>query len=80
MRELYPMIRIKLFYGRDFRALLLKYGRLADAPALIGIEGQVAPRAAAGAVPQAASPEPSVAPATEAEPVLASVAAGASAA
>ena len=28
LRELYPMVRIKLFYGKDFRALLLKYGRL----------------------------------------------------
>ena len=29
LRELYPDIRIKLFYARDFRAMLLKYGRLA---------------------------------------------------
>ena len=29
LRELYPDIRIKLFYARDFRALMLKYGRLA---------------------------------------------------
>jgi hypothetical protein len=28
MRQLYPEIRIKLFYARDFRALMLKYGRL----------------------------------------------------
>jgi hypothetical protein len=28
LRELYPEIRIKLFYGRDFRALMLKYGKL----------------------------------------------------
>jgi hypothetical protein len=27
VRELYPDIRIKLFYGKDFKALLLKYGR-----------------------------------------------------
>ena len=44
LRELYPMIRIKLFYARDFKALMLKYGRLDAAPSLIGIEGQPPPR------------------------------------
>jgi hypoxanthine phosphoribosyltransferase len=43
LRELYPMIRIKLFYARDFRALLLKYRRLDVADALIGGEGQHRP-------------------------------------
>ena len=28
LRQLYPDIRIKLFYARDFKALMLKYGRL----------------------------------------------------
>ena len=42
LRELYPMVRIKLFYGKDFRALLLKYGRIGLAGSLSGIEGQVA--------------------------------------
>ena len=28
MRLLYPEIRVKLFYARDFRALMVKYGRL----------------------------------------------------
>ena len=28
MRLLYPEVRIKLLYARDFRALMLKYGRL----------------------------------------------------
>ena len=28
MRQLYPEVRIKLFYARDFRALMVKYGRL----------------------------------------------------
>jgi hypothetical protein len=28
LRQLYPELRIKLFYARDFRALMLKYGRL----------------------------------------------------
>ena len=27
MRQLYPEIRVKLFYARDFRALMVKYGR-----------------------------------------------------
>ncbi|TMJ13973.1 MAG: hypothetical protein E6H02_04160 [Bacillati bacterium ANGP1] len=26
LRELYPGVNIKIFYGRDFRQLLLKYG------------------------------------------------------
>ena len=26
LRELYPDIRVKIFYGRDYRSLLLKYG------------------------------------------------------
>ena len=26
LRELYPDVHIKIFYGRDFRQLLLKYG------------------------------------------------------
>jgi len=45
LRELYPMIRIKLFYARDFRALLLKYRRLDVAASLIGGEGQARPPA-----------------------------------
>ena len=43
LRELYPDIRIKLFYARDFRALMLKYGKLAIADALSGTLGQVHP-------------------------------------
>lgn len=43
MRELYPMIRLKLLYGRDFRALMLKYGRLDVAASFIGTDGQVVP-------------------------------------
>ena len=29
LRQLYPEVRIKLFYARDFKALMLKYGRSA---------------------------------------------------
>ncbi|MEZ4596200.1 MAG: hypothetical protein R3C32_04725 [Chloroflexota bacterium] len=47
MRELYPMIRIKLLYARDFRALMLKYGRLDVAASLIGADGQIVPEASA---------------------------------
>ena len=49
LRELYPMIRIKLFYARDFKALMLKYGRLDAAASLIGIEGQPPPKKVAAA-------------------------------
>ena len=50
LRELYPDVRIKLFYARDFKALLLKYGRLDMEAALTGPEGQPpSPRAEAAA-------------------------------
>lgn len=52
LRELYPDINIKLFYARDFAALMLKYGRVALMPALSGTSGQVptpyGPRPSAG--------------------------------
>jgi hypothetical protein len=44
LRELYPGLRIKLFYARDFRALMLKYGRAALLSELSGTLGQVMPR------------------------------------
>ena len=28
LRQLYPEVRIKLLYARDFRALMVKYGRV----------------------------------------------------
>jgi hypothetical protein len=43
LRELYPDVRIKLFYARDFRALLLKFGRLALVDELTGTPGQATP-------------------------------------
>ncbi len=41
LRELYPGLRIKLLYARDFRALMMKYGRLGLLDSLSGAEGQV---------------------------------------
>jgi hypoxanthine phosphoribosyltransferase len=43
LRELYPDLNIKLFYARDFRALMLKYGKLALFEGLSGSSGQVTP-------------------------------------
>jgi hypothetical protein len=43
LREIYPDVRIKLFYARDFRALLLKFGRLALLDDLSGTTGQATP-------------------------------------
>ncbi len=43
LRELYPSLRIKLFYARDFRALMLKYGRSTLVSELSGTQGQVGP-------------------------------------
>jgi hypothetical protein len=40
LRELYPDLRAKLFYGKDFKALMLKYGRFDIAASLSGLEGQ----------------------------------------
>ena len=42
LRELYPDLNVKLFYARDFRALMLKYGKLALFDGLSGSSGQVA--------------------------------------
>ena len=43
LRELYPDIRIKLFYARDFAAIMLKYGRFALVESLSGTIGQMVP-------------------------------------
>jgi hypothetical protein len=50
LRELYPDLNVKLFYARDFRALMLKYGKLALHEGLSGTSGQVAAPYASPAV------------------------------
>jgi hypoxanthine phosphoribosyltransferase len=50
LRELYPELRIKLFYARDFRALMLKYGRLELAEELSGTAGHVTPMRSAASM------------------------------
>ncbi len=42
LRELYPDLNVKLFYARDFRELMLKYGKIALVEGLSGTPGQVA--------------------------------------
>jgi hypothetical protein len=54
LRELYPDINIKLFYARDFAALMLKYGRVALVDGLSGSSGQML--AAEGLAPAPAAP------------------------
>jgi hypoxanthine phosphoribosyltransferase len=63
IRDLYPDLRIKLFYARDFRALMLKFGRLALVDALSGSSGQVVPDRAMAETVLEASDEAGVAPA-----------------
>jgi hypoxanthine phosphoribosyltransferase len=59
LRELYPSIDIKLYYARDFRALMLKYGKHALVAGLSGSSGQVAsPYAGLSATEPALAPEP----------------------
>jgi hypothetical protein len=52
--ELYPDLRVKLFYARDFRALMLKFGKLGLVAELSGTSGQVTP-VRAGSVAGAAA-------------------------
>jgi hypothetical protein len=51
LRELYPDIRIKLFYARDFAAMMLKYGRFALVESLSGTIGQMVPDRSGGPAP-----------------------------
>ena len=55
--ELYPDLKVKLFYARDFRALMLKFGKLALVDELSGTSGQVIPERPAAAMPDAPSSE-----------------------
>jgi hypothetical protein len=56
LRELYPEVRIKLFYGRDFRALMLKYGKVGLIDELSGTSGQAAPSGHVELVPELPRP------------------------
>ncbi|CAN5738199.1 hypothetical protein BH23CHL7_BH23CHL7_03450 [soil metagenome] len=47
LRALYPDVRVKLFYGKDFKALMLKYGRFDIVASLSGLEGQTLAQAVA---------------------------------
>jgi hypothetical protein len=78
LRELYPELRIKLFYARDFRALMLKYGRLELADELSGTPGHVTPlRSAASMLAGPFGAErPDRAADTNAPPVAGSVSPG----
>jgi hypothetical protein len=87
LRELYPGVNVKLFYARDFRALMLKYGKFALHDGLSGSSGQVAsphgnlpPAVAAGiAVPEALAAIVGADPSVGADPVAEPVPAGATA-
>ena len=59
LRELYPDLNVKLFYARDFRALMLKYGKLALHDGLSGTSGQVAsPYATTDTIDAPTEPDP----------------------
>ena len=61
LRELYPAIHIKLFYARDFRELMLKYGKVALVAGLSGTSGQVSDPYGSRPVVQAADPRSDIA-------------------
>jgi hypothetical protein len=71
LRELYPGIRIKLFYGRDFRALMLKYGQHGLIGAMSGTLGQSTPPRLAtviGAEEDLIAPVAPLSPAADGQP------------
>ncbi len=69
LRELYPELRIKLFYARDFRALMLKYNRLGLAEELSGTPGHITPlRSAESMLAGSFGPDREVRPAADASP------------
>jgi hypothetical protein len=76
LRELYPSINIKLFYARDFRALMLKYGKVALVDGLSGSSGQVAAPYANTAASDDAEPEPTVRPSAASPLAAASIGTG----
>ncbi len=69
LRELYPDVRIKLFYARDFRMLLLKFGRMALVDELTGTTGQATPPRSAAARREASSATEHVAEAPVSAPI-----------
>jgi hypothetical protein len=72
LKELYPNIRIKLFYARDFRALMLKFGKVALVDALSGASGQETPDRSEPVEPVAIeAADPTVAPMTVPSPAAA---------
>jgi hypothetical protein len=77
LRELYPDLRVKLFYARDFRALMLKYGKFALVGELSGTPGQVLSareqRQAAAAAALAAPVVPAEVEAPMVEPLVVEV-------
>jgi hypothetical protein len=68
LRELYPDLRIKLFYARDFRALMLKYGKFALVGELSGTPGQVISPREQRQIAAAALAAPVVAAEVDADP------------
>ena len=50
LRQLYPEVRIKLLYMRDFQALMVKYGRIDFLVEMNGTNGSHANHASSGSV------------------------------
>jgi hypothetical protein len=65
LREIYPDLNIKLFYARDFRALMLKYGKVALVDELSGSSGHIVPVTLVPETLVTAVIEPPIEPPTE---------------